>query len=499
MTSQKRYGFVLAMAVMALLVVGFPVSVRAAQPPWVEPRALNIVEIAGQVPDSVLRDNILVYSNAGGIIRFVSSQISGDHLQITARVDTRYWGGSTAIPMLGQRALLDHMGSAAPQMWVRLYDARNNTEITNKVATAWYTPATLALPLLNTTAGDGRYPNPQTNDLPKEALGVRLPANYGGEMYLGGNYPVVNAVFTVPLQQRSRVTYLGTQEETFQSYVGPGYAGTLSALAAQLNARYKQRTGQSTRQPHIPLHIPARANYVMFTYPPMPFDVYDTTKANLQRPVGNSTRLALTSQQGSGAPLSTDLIYGGAFPLQAAWRDTDQVTSGSYLPQLSSIAPVDAMTPPEQVVAAGTAYDPCFLAGNCSTAVLDAILDARMPLQIIYLQVAAISTPDVVALPLRMPSRNWSAGQGVAASHAADGGSAGVAPVAQPSRVQAGSPGATQALSGGLPRLPLIMEGSRQYLPFVLAAKPTPTLPPPSGRPGGYFDSVSGMMIGYSE
>ena len=48
---------------------------------WREPQALNIVDIAGQVPDEVLKDNIVVW-DAGGIALFERSERSGSLLHI---------------------------------------------------------------------------------------------------------------------------------------------------------------------------------------------------------------------------------------------------------------------------------------------------------------------------------------------------------------------------------------------------------------------------------
>ena len=68
-------------------------QVQAAAPAWVEPRALNIVDIAGQVPDSVLADNILVYGSAG-IMQFMSSERQGATLRTRTRSYARRADGA---------------------------------------------------------------------------------------------------------------------------------------------------------------------------------------------------------------------------------------------------------------------------------------------------------------------------------------------------------------------------------------------------------------------
>ncbi|MGB6895399.1 MAG: hypothetical protein WBF37_05605, partial [Dehalococcoidia bacterium] len=168
-----------------------------ASPAWVEPRALNIVDIAGQVPDSVLEGNIVVYSHVAGIATFVSSERDGDLLRLTFELHPRVWDGRwTTIPLLGQRPIFDHMGSAAPEMWLRLYDG--GAEITGEILVCTYVEPDLTLPLAGSHT-HARYPERETSDLPLESHGVRVPANYGGELTLGGNYSVLTGVYTVHL------------------------------------------------------------------------------------------------------------------------------------------------------------------------------------------------------------------------------------------------------------------------------------------------------------
>jgi hypothetical protein len=218
MNPQPRYKRALRAVLVALAVFLScnPLPTRAALPPWVEPRALNIVDIAGQVPDDVLRDNIIAYSGSGGIAQFVSSQASGDLLRLTVRLYPRRWGSPgnwlTTFVLLGHQPAFDQMGSAAPESWVRLYNG--SVELTGQIVNGLVISPALALPLAG-AAEPWRYPTVALTSLPQEANGRRVPANYSGHLTLPGDYRELTAVFTVLPQGRPQVTYLGTQEATF--------------------------------------------------------------------------------------------------------------------------------------------------------------------------------------------------------------------------------------------------------------------------------------------
>jgi hypothetical protein len=434
--------------VLALVMAGTPLllwsaskAVRADAPPWVEPRALNVVDLAGQVPDEVLRDHLVAYG-AGGISRYVSSQWQGNLLRITVRLDTRrLQEGSnwvTTLELLGQKPIFDHMGSATPESWLRLYEGAS--EITSQVTGAQIVDAALRWPLASAASAE-RYPQSVVWSLPSEEEGRRIPANYGGRAIINGDHPVLTGVFTVEPASRPRVTYLGQQQATFQSYIGVGGVGLFQPLMAQLRGRY------GDRHPRIPLSIPEGANYVVFVYPPMPFDAYDGTGNNLQRPVGGTVRLA--PDEGM---LSQDLMHGGAFPLRVAWQDADQ-SAGPYL---SLLPPINRITPPEYVVPAGVAYNACFLQGNCSDSILRQIYEATMSMRIVYLRV---DTPyeGIEALPLRVADETWTVGAR-----------------------------APQQGKRGLDSM-----SERIYLPLLRSYRLRPE------RPLGFFDASSGRMLGY--
>jgi hypothetical protein len=418
--------------------------------------------MARQVPDVVLRDHVIAYSGQG-LAQYVASEWNGETLRLTVRfetrrawVDDRWW---THLTILGMQPVFDHMGSASPAMWLRLY--AGDTELTDQIVQINYMRPDLVLPERG-AAADQRYPSlwevaapggPQT---PVGPDGLRIPANWGGLIVLPGNHPTLTGVCIMRPRNRPRVVYMGTETFYFQSYIGPGNVGALQPLMEQLRARYP------LRHPRFELSIPEGANYVLFNYPPTPYDVYDPTSHNLDRPSAGTVRLAPDDGM-----LSQDFTHGGAFPLLVAWQDADQ-SAGPYL---SLLPPVNRVTPPEYVVPPGIPYDPCFLRGDCGTAVLEAIYHAQMPLQVSYLRVKPHMGSGVQALPLRVADDLWSPAVGLSGWQRGRGATA-TDDTTEPSQRQGGWP-------------------HHVYLPRVAAYRV------PAERPLGLFEMESKRMIGY--
>ncbi len=446
-------GFWCALAIVVANLLGAPVigTVRAEAPDWVEPRALNIVDIAGQVPDEVLRGNIVSFG-FGGISRFVSSERVGDRLRIRVRLNPRVFrntNGSYSITflLLSQKPHEDHMGSSMPESWLRLYDGA--TDITDCISFGKLTRADLSFPRAGSGAPD-RYQDYWINSpFTIEADGLRLPANYGGTLTFEDTKPYdeLQAVFTVRPTNRPAVTYLGEEEFTYRSYIGVGDVGKFNRLMLQLRNKYKDRHDM------FPLNVPKGANYVMFTYEPMPFDVYTESAGggedlNLLRPIGGTLRMTP-----DGAMLSQDLSHGGAFPLNVWWQEADQVKGEPPPPYLSVFrSTVKYVKSPEFTVLPGTPYKPCYLTGSCNDKDLKDIYDRNASLRIIYLKVVPIPG-QLTLVPLRM-AHFWTP--------------------------------QSMALAADLQQAQYHM-----YLPTIGIARNTPL------RPAGWFDPISHRMVGY--
>jgi hypothetical protein len=473
-TRTKRCRRILRIAtvLMTLGILALPrpfATVKAATPPWVEPRALSIVDMAGQVPDAALAGHVISHANPGGLARFEASSWVGNKLRIQVRAFPRFrWspaegGWVTDGPLLGHRPVLDHMSASVPEASLRVY--ADGVDITDQVVYYGYMRPTLTLPVSG--PGDPRYDTGNVIAEPPRPIppdGMPIPANWGGSFTIRAVHPTLTLVWTLTPTARPTIRYVGEESFSYPSYIGPGYTGWFEPLMRQMRARY------ADRHPRFMLRVPPEANYVLFVYEPQPYDLdtgywardHALYAQNKGQPVAGTVRLS----PGEGM-LSQDLTHGGAFPLDVWWQDADQ-SAGPYLSVFtSSTRPIDRMTPPEFVVLPGTPYHACFEDGNCPASVLQDIYDRRATIKVVYLQVDPIYT-GVQAIPLRMVASNWHPG------------------LATSSDIW-GSP----AMSAPALRWPV-----RTLLPLVLT--PHAHRPPlPTERPLGFFDPASGRMVGY--
>ena len=371
-------------------------------PPWIEPRSLNITNLVGQVPDSLLQGVIISSYPWDGIVLFESSSLSGDTMVITTTIHGRlhYWG--TTLGCLGQVPRSDEMGSAVPQSYLRVYTP-GGTEVTSQITGGSYWPATLTQPLAGTATWQGRYDSlPLT--ISHSDQGLELPANVGCDLHLSGSYTELTGVFTLPrpeLVEGQRpvaapaVDVVSTQSAIYWSYIGVGEVGRFRPLMDQMQARYPER------HTYIGMSIPPDANYVFAVYQPMPGDYtgqpYDASDPNRSLPSAGTTRLRASN-------LSGDLANFGAFPLQVTWQDAD-LTSGSttYLPALRNPS---KFTAPEFVIPPGVLYDDCFIFGTCSNDVLTTIYNTHAPITLVYLSVSA-PTAGCELIPLKFAGPYW--------------------------------------------------------------------------------------------
>lgn len=382
-----------AVLIVLILAASFPVSAVAQTPAWLEPRALNITDLVGQVPDDILRGGIISYGH-NGIVVFQSSTQNGDTFTIQAtiygRVTYPSWFDGRPITQfggLGQMPVYDHIGSAAPESWLRIY--ANGIDVTSWFLTGYIIPAELRAPMAGPSSWQ-RYPRTEF-PLRFGFDGVRIPANMGSDLHLIGDYPTLTGVFTFRLSDRPTVRYLGTVSKLWQTYIGEGYVGAFQPLLNQLITRY------GPRHDRVRLEVPPGANYIYIVYPPSPGDPYHAEPANRPRPIGGTVRLTPGQNQ-----LGADLTFSGAFPLQIAWLDADQ----SIAEYLDVLVGSNKVTPPELVIPAGMPYNDCFTRGDCSNSVLEAIYNASMPLDVHFLQVE-YAAPYSDYIPLRMAGPAW--------------------------------------------------------------------------------------------
>ena len=128
-------------------------------PTWVEPRSLNITNLAGQIPDSLLQGVIISAYPWDGIIQFESSSVSGDTMVITTTIYGRLHPWGTTLGCLGQVPRADEMGSAAPLSYLKIYTP-GGPDVTSQITKGSYLPATLTQPLSGTAPWQRRHAPP---------------------------------------------------------------------------------------------------------------------------------------------------------------------------------------------------------------------------------------------------------------------------------------------------------------------------------------------------
>ncbi len=433
-------------------------------PTWLEPRALSVVELVGQVPEAYLQGTII--SSGNGIMVYESGTRVGNQVTVRTKLYPRLERHPinpndriTSFGCLGQTPIFDHMASTVPVSTLRIYD-KTGMEITSEVRSLFVTRMGTRQPNANSREPH-RYPidlyEQWGQPLPLGAEGLQIPANSGCRIWIERTdlYPLTG-VFTLTLNPSAQVSVVGTQQETFQSYIGPGNIGVFQPLMSQMSDSYGWRHGR------VPLSVPAEANYFLVRFPAMPGDPYTDSfgappYVNANRPSAGTYRLSC------GTDLSADLTFSAAFPLGIAWRDADRAPGSKYLPLTET--PCELATP-EYILPAVVAYDNCFVHGNCSASLLQQIYDAQMSLEIIYLKIVGPARGGQW-VSLRLAGPAWSPSAASGAHEPQD-----------PSSQQSATPDALQARHFS-------------YLPFVAGERGKQE---PVACPCGWFD-VQGRML----
>ncbi|HSJ57487.1 MAG TPA: hypothetical protein VLC95_09920 [Anaerolineae bacterium] len=402
----------IAIEVVALtLVTAMPAASQQETLDWLEPRALSVVELVGQVPEGLLKGTILSYGDWAGIVVYDAGVRISDTVVVSTtiypRVNQVWWSTPPSLTLfgcLGQTPHYDHPGSVVLSSTLRVY-AEGGREVTSEIERLTITRMERLQPTAGSLAAF-RYPEVEygpggSEPLPLEPDGLHLPANAGCWIRIPrADYYPLTGVFTVTATPAVSVTALSVQTATFQSYIGEGWLGIFQPLMDQLLATYPDG-----RHGRIPLDIPRGANFFLAKFPPTPVDPYTDTSSspgllNMDRPSAGTYRLS------DGTPaLSADLVFSGVFPLERAWLDADKAPRALFLPVIGRPT---QLAPLEYVVPAGVPYHPCFTTGDCPGEVLQEIYDAEMVIEIVYLQVARRDIAgEWVRLEMAGPAWPW--------------------------------------------------------------------------------------------
>jgi hypothetical protein len=283
---------------------------------------------------------------------------------------------------------------------MRLY--HNGEEVTSEISSCSYVPAGRTKPIRNPQQSEwlNQYRYWETDfsvDTHFSRDGaLNLPANMGCEIIIHyENYEQLTAVFTANVKQHISVDVVGTEQFTFHSYLGAGYAGLLDKLVDQLKDNYGGRHEKFT------LDIPANADYFFLNFPPMPVDAYtqfpDNRYDNVGRPSGGTYRI-------DGSGLSVDHVNAMGLPLYGHWKDIGH-KNYDYIPHFKE---PNKLAAPEYFVPAGVDYDPCMLDGSCPKSLLEEIRNTEMTMTMVYLHVERTDC-EMEQIPLKMVGPGWDA------------------------------------------------------------------------------------------
>lgn len=465
MQRMRRHLSVFYTAVMIVaVVVAVPVAVpsyadedAAVQVEWMEPHGISIIDMVGEVPESVLRDAIIMYSN-NGMLQYLSGERVGDRVTINVRVTPRYAGSGdsahTLVGCLGQPGLTDTWPVVSPAATMRVYE--NGAEITSQAALRRFAPGGRVHPTHNTNSAL-RYPEGETAlvDLTPQGA-ISIPPNRGCAIVFMGYRSNLTATIQVQSPKFISVQMLGSETFTFHSYIGPGDAGEIAGLADQMERNFGRRHDK------FDLTIPAGAEFALVTFPPTPVHPYvnPPVEMNLQLPGSGTYRIGRLNSLN----MSVDHVVSAAIPLYWQTRDADQSSGAEYLPTFTEPGYLASM---EYFVPVGISYRPCMRTGTCSNDFLRQIYNTEMEMTIHYLRIDRINA-GLDRLPLRQAGPAW--------RPSVTGSQAGlsqvtIAPTAPPDG------------------------DTRLYLPLINSNVPPPPLPDgdATGCPCGWFDGDGRM------
>jgi hypothetical protein len=224
----------------------------ASMPGWLEPRGLSVVELVGEVPEEYLQGTILSYGDGTGIVVYEAGSRVENTVVLTTTIYPRvyepFWAPNnllTAFNCLGQKPYYDHMGSVVPASMLRVWDSDGN-EVTQDIGYMYITKLGTDQPIANSSAY-ARYPVDEygaQQEFPVPLLpdGLAIPANGGCRIDIPGvDYYPLTGVFTFALDLPVRASVVGTQQATFQTYIGTGSMGIFEPLMSQLRSTYPSR------------------------------------------------------------------------------------------------------------------------------------------------------------------------------------------------------------------------------------------------------------------
>ncbi len=427
-----------------------------AAPAWLEPRGVNVADLVGVVPEEVLLNSMVAYSGGNALAFYKGGERSGNTVTITVRFESKNNVGATCLGMPGD---FDSWPTVQPAGVLHIYAGK--ADVTREVVSEFdFVPAGQIQPVRNTGDSSGRYARTRLTAQFDANGGLILPANMGCKLYLPARSTELSGVFTLQAPRLLSATLLGSESLQFRSYIGPGYAGQLESLQAQMGSRYGNRHDDLNMKP------PAGTEFVWVRYPATPVAAWDPAWS-----AGGTYRI-----RRQNAKLSVDHQNSMAIPLYGQFQDADQSPGTEFLPFFTDSV---AVSSPEYFVPAGVAYDPCMTNGGCPASLLQTIYDARMEMTVYYLSLERVAG-GLEQVPMRQVGPSWSPGdQPFAAAQGEAPATAGASAI----DVAPGGSGEVE-------------QNFKLYLPALAVTQPIEPDNPTANCPCGWFAS-DGRMVDF--
>jgi len=357
------------LSVLIGAVFGSAGSVHGQTPEWIEPRGISVVDLVGVVPEAHLQGSIIVYHAGVAMGTYESGQRVGNSVTVTVQYESNPRNTVVCPAGIGNQ---DHWPSTLPASSVQVFSG--GVDVTDQINPTYFLyPAQQLLPSTNTLAE--RYPRVVTNTAFDSDGALAIPANMGCIYYLAQSFSDLKATFTFQTPQYIEATHLGTESDTYGSYIGPGFAGFLDSLRNQMQSQF------GDRHDDLEINPPAGTEFILFTYPPTPVEPFgDVSTPN---PGGGTYRIRRPDSK-----LSVDHFHTMGLPLYGQWQDSDQSTGKEFLPFFDDGVRI---APPEYFIPAGVDYDPCMTNGGCPASLLQQVYDVQMTGTVHYYSVERIS------------------------------------------------------------------------------------------------------------
>ncbi len=370
-------------------------------PNWLEPVGLNLATLTGLLPESTLRDAVLVWVPGSGTVKYDSGVVNGNNIEVTVRYNLT---NKDEVWCLGEAPQLDHTGTVQPSATMRIFS--NGNDVTNRVQSSFnYVLGGLVQPTGSSLTYVSRYPV-TTAPVNFSADGsIIVPANRGCKFTIDAPLPNLKAVFTMAKQDKISITQRYHHINTnIHSYIGVGAAGNLAPLQTQMREIYEDRHDQIVQWRNLTSEqkeLIESSDYVFVKFPTSSHDMYGGTGDAY-----GTYRFAFNTSYYEW--LSVDHVSAKLLPRLGHWRDADTQSNQQFLDYFhgmwnhgnNEFENFDAIKSAELILPPHMDYQPCMSAGNCSRDVLQEIYDHTYTAEVFFYNIERVRDSGLEEVPL---------------------------------------------------------------------------------------------------